>query len=72
MEVAFVSEFVGDLLVFRGIEGDARSFGFEEGGDLQRNVSYCKRVIDGRLPNLECISKPVKREWRKCSTYSTH
>ena len=31
IEVAFISEFVGDRLEFREIEGDAKSFGFEKG-----------------------------------------
>lgn len=52
MEVAFVSEFVDDRLVFREIEGEAKSFGFEKGGDIPLEVSYCKRVIDGRIPNV--------------------
>ena len=28
MDVAFVSEFAGDQLVFRALEGDAQSFGW--------------------------------------------
>ncbi|CAN5574575.1 hypothetical protein BH24ACT20_BH24ACT20_14850 [soil metagenome] len=52
MEVAFVSEFVDDRLVFCGIEGDVRSFGFEKDGHVPLERSYCKRVIDGRLPNV--------------------
>ena len=31
MDVAFVSKFDGDQLVFRAIEGDAESFGWQEG-----------------------------------------
>lgn len=46
MEIAFISEFVGDRLVFRRIEGDAQSFGFKEGGDIPLEGSYCKRVIE--------------------------
>lgn len=52
MEIAFLSEFVGGQLVFREIKGDAGSFGFEEGGDIPLETSYCKRVIDGRIPNV--------------------
>ena len=51
MEVAFVAEFADDQLVFRGLGGDATSFGWEEGGGIPLEGSYCKRVIDGRLPN---------------------
>jgi len=52
MDVAFVSEFAGDQLVFRALEGDARSFGWREGEGIPLDESYCKRVLDGRLPNV--------------------
>lgn len=52
MEVAFVSEFADDRLVFRAFGGDAASFGWEEGGSIPLAGSYCKRVIDGTLPNV--------------------
>ncbi len=52
MEVAFVSEFAGDQLVFRALEGDAGSFGWREGEGFPLDESYCKRVLDGRLPNV--------------------
>ncbi len=51
MDVAFVSEFDGDRLAFRAVEGDKESFGFEEGGSIPLERSYCKRVIDGRIFN---------------------
>ncbi|QIN79656.1 GAF domain-containing protein [Rubrobacter marinus] len=49
MEVAFVSEFAGDRLVFRAVEGDGESFGWREGDSAPLDESYCKRVIDGRI-----------------------
>ena len=49
MDVAFVSEFAGDELVFRAIEGDAGSFGWQEGESFPLDESYCKRVLDGRV-----------------------
>src|SRR5215210_7559061 len=52
MDVAFVSEFSGDRLVFRALEGDAESFGWREGESFPLDESYCKRVLDGRLPNV--------------------
>ena len=52
MDVAFVSEFSGDELVFRAIEGDAESFGWREGQSFPLDESYCKRVLDGRLPDV--------------------
>jgi GAF domain-containing protein len=57
MEVAFVSEFAGDQLVFRALEGDAESFGWREGEGFPLDESYCKRVLDGRLPNVIPDSK---------------
>lgn len=52
MEIAIVTEFVGDRLVFRAVSGDASSFGFEQGSSIPLEVSYCKRVMDGSLPNI--------------------
>jgi len=52
MEVAFFSEFVDGRQVYRGIGGDAEHFGLREGASIPLEVSYCQRVIDGRLPNL--------------------
>ncbi len=52
MDIAFVSEFAGDRLVFRALEGDAESFGWREGEGFPLEESYCKRVLDGRLPNV--------------------
>ena len=52
MDVAFVSEFAGDELVFRKLEGDAESFGWQEGQSFPLDESYCKRVLDGRIPDV--------------------
>ena len=52
MDVAFVSEFAGERMVFRVLEGDAESFGWEEGNGFPIDESYCKRVLDGRVPNV--------------------
>jgi GAF domain-containing protein len=52
MDVAFVSEFAADQLVFRALEGDAQSFGWREGEGFPLDESYSKRVLDGRLPNV--------------------
>jgi GAF domain-containing protein len=52
MDVAFVSEFAGNELVFRAIEGDAASFGWQEGQSFPLDESYCKRVLDGRVPDV--------------------
>ena len=52
MDVAFVSEFSRDQLVFRALEGDADSFGWREGESFPIDESYCKRVLDGRIPQV--------------------
>src|SRR4028119_1258515 len=52
MDVAFVSEFDADRLVFRRLEGDAESFGWREGQSFPLDESYCKRVLDGRIPDV--------------------
>jgi GAF domain-containing protein len=49
LDVAFVSEFAGERIVFRVLEGDAESFGWEEGNGFPIDESYCKRVLDGRI-----------------------
>src|SRR5687767_9658632 len=49
MDVVFVSEFSGDRMIFRVLEGDAESFGWEEGESFPIDESYCKRVLDGRI-----------------------
>ena len=52
MDVAFVSKFSEDRLVFRAFEGDAESFGWREGESFPIDESYCKRVLDGRIPQV--------------------
>ena len=52
MDVAFVSEFAGDQLVFRALEGDGGSFGWRVGEGFPLDESYCKRVLEGRIPNM--------------------
>ena len=52
MDVAFVSEFAGDRIVFRALEGEAESFGWREGACFPLDDSYCKRVLDGRISNV--------------------
>jgi GAF domain-containing protein len=52
MDVAFVSKFDADRLVFRALEGDAESFGWQEGESFPIDESYCKRVLEGRIPDV--------------------
>ncbi|WP_229884493.1 sensor domain-containing phosphodiesterase [Roseobacter sp. MH60115] len=52
MEVAYLSEFVGDDLVFRAVSAP----GFEEmcfvGGSMPLDQVYCRHILAGRLPEL--------------------
>ncbi len=57
MDVAFVSKFDQDQLVFRALEGDAESFGWQEGESFPLDESYCKRVLDGRIPDVVTDAK---------------
>src|SRR4028118_1822555 len=52
MDVAFVSKFDADKLVFRKLEGNSESFGWQEGTSFPIDESYCKRVLDGRIPQV--------------------
>lgn len=52
MDIAFVSEFVGDKNVFRHIDTVPESadlLAIDQSGSLAQ--SYCKRVVDGRFSN---------------------
>ena len=52
MEVAYLSEFIGDDLVFRTISAP----GFEDmchvGGTIPPDQVYCRHILVGRLPEL--------------------
>lgn len=62
MDVVFVSEFVDGRRVFRFVEGDEPPMGPGDGNPLEE--SWCKQVVDGRLPELvpdvPAIAKDVK------------
>ena len=52
MEVAFATELNDDALKLTALGGDGSSFHLTEGGALPFEVTYCKRILAGRLPNL--------------------
>ncbi len=52
MDVAFVSRFAEDRMLFRNLQGDAESFGWQEGEGVPLDGTFCKRVVDGALPNV--------------------
>jgi response regulator RpfG family c-di-GMP phosphodiesterase len=52
MEVAFVGQLTAGSEILRNVRGDGDSFGFSDGTRLRRELSYCQRILDGRLPNV--------------------
>jgi GAF domain-containing protein len=50
LEVSFLSEWVDGKQVFRGLDGDAESFGLHQDEGLPLADSYCIRVVRGELP----------------------
>jgi EAL domain-containing protein (putative c-di-GMP-specific phosphodiesterase class I) len=52
MEVAFVSEFVGENRVFRLVDAEWPACPVQVGSGGPLEDSYCQRVVDGRLPEL--------------------
>jgi signal transduction histidine kinase len=52
MDVAFVSEFTRRRMVFREMVGEAASFGWEEGGSVPLDDTFCKLLLEGHLPNV--------------------
>jgi hypothetical protein len=52
MDVAYLTEFVGEVQTIRAVYGDGASFGLDEGATVELEGSYCQRVIDGRLGSV--------------------
>jgi PAS domain S-box-containing protein len=52
MDVAYVSEIVGENMVLRELEGDGASFTLAREAAMAREDTYCQRMLDGRIPNL--------------------
>lgn len=52
MDIAWIAEFRDGKKVFRVVDGDGGSFGFEQDGTMPLDGSYCKRVALGAIPNL--------------------
>jgi len=61
MDVAFVSKFAEGRMEFRALEGDAESFGWQEGGGVPLDGTFCKRVVDGSLPNIVSDARSDRR-----------
>lgn len=52
MDVAYTTEMTGSLQTFDTLRGDGESFGIAEGMTMDVEQTYCRRVLDGRLPNV--------------------
>jgi putative nucleotidyltransferase with HDIG domain len=52
MDVAFVSEFTEERMVFRDLVGDAESFGWREDESLPLDNTFCRLLMAEYLPNL--------------------
>lgn len=52
MEVAYLSEFVGNELVFRAVIAPGLEHMIEVGGTMPLDQSYCHHIVEGRLPEL--------------------
>jgi EAL domain-containing protein (putative c-di-GMP-specific phosphodiesterase class I) len=52
MDVAFISEFVGDGRVFQVVDAQSPACPVQVGASDPLEESYCQRVVDGRLPEL--------------------
>jgi EAL domain-containing protein (putative c-di-GMP-specific phosphodiesterase class I) len=63
MDLAFVTEFSEGKQVYRGLAGDADSFGCELGGELAVAETYCQLMISGQIPNAisDTTTHPVVR-----------
>ena len=62
MDVAFVSEFVGDEWVLRHISSDGA--GVRAGQRAPLEETYCKRITDGRLSERRSSRRhPSHAEW---------
>jgi signal transduction histidine kinase len=52
MEVAFVSEFSQQRMVLRKLAGEAESFGWQEDDSVPLDDTFCRRLLEGHLPNV--------------------
>jgi signal transduction histidine kinase len=52
MEVAFVSGFTEQRMIFRKLVGEAESFGWQEGEGIALDDTFCQLLIEGRLPSI--------------------
>jgi hypothetical protein len=59
MEVAYVSEFVGERTVFRQVDAPGLEDLIKVGDSHSLDDVYCRHILDGRLPNLMADTNAV-------------
>jgi EAL domain-containing protein (putative c-di-GMP-specific phosphodiesterase class I) len=61
MEVAYVSEFVGDRIVFREVDAPGLEAMVKPGDSRSLDEVYCRHILEGRLPELipDTSAEPV-------------
>ena len=64
MDVAYATEMTDTTQTFMVLRGDGESFGVAEGMTMPVEATYCQRVLDGRLPN---VNADVKGDSRSAS-----
>jgi len=52
MEVAYLSEFIDDALVFRAVSAPGLEELVQVGGSMPLDQVYCKHILSGDLPQL--------------------
>lgn len=52
MDVAFISEFIGDHRVFRHVDAKTSRTPIKRGDVIPLQDGYCKKIVDGHLPEL--------------------
>src|SRR5215216_5417603 len=53
MEVAFVSEFTQQRMVFRKLTGEAESFGWKEDESVPVDDTFCRLLLEGYIPERD-------------------
>jgi EAL domain-containing protein (putative c-di-GMP-specific phosphodiesterase class I) len=61
MQVAYVSEFVGDRTFFREVDAPGLEHVVKPGDSMPLDYVYCKHILDGRLPELmpDVLDEPL-------------
>lgn len=52
MDVAFVAEFLPDRRVFRHVDSESAGAPIQAGDSIALDEGYCKRIVEGTLPEL--------------------